>query len=112
MTDPIIPNSGGSRMGRIAPGTRLAVREATADEKAAQEKRIRELYGPDEEPYDWWLGHAWFVVFADDPTKVLHDWFSPVGGHDREYALREAHKYARARGAKVVELDAALDLPE
>ncbi len=106
MAEPIILSTG-PRMGRIAPGTHLAVREATAEESASEEKRIRALYGPDEEPCDGWLGHAWFVVFADDPAKVLHDWFSPVGGHDREYALQEAQKYARARGAEVVELDQA-----
>lgn len=101
MSEPIIPNAGGSRMGRIAPGTRLTVREATSDELAVQAERIRGLYGP-EEPEPEWLGHAWFVVFAGEPSKVLHDWFSPVGGHDREAALDEARKYARARGAEVV----------
>lgn len=97
---PIIP-SASPTMGSIAPGTRLAVREGTAEEREHEEKRIRALY-PDEEPA--YLGHAWFVVWADDPSEVLFDWFSPVGGPDREYALREAEKYARHRGAEVVEL--------
>jgi hypothetical protein len=102
---PIIDQMGGSKpMGRIRPGTHLAVREATSEELAAQEKRIRALYEPDEEPPEGWVGHKWFVVFAAQPDQVLHDWFSPVGGPDKDYALREAQKYARARGAEVVEL--------
>lgn len=97
---PIAATPGMGGLGRIKPGTALAVREATDEERAAQEKRIREC-----DPEPEWLGHRWLVVFAGDPSQVLHDWFAPVGGHDREAAVDQARKYARARGAEVVELD-------
>lgn len=98
----IIPNAGGSRMGRIRPGTRLAVRKATPEEYKYEEGRIRSLYDVASDLKPEWLGHRWYVVFADDPERVLFDWFSPVGGADHEGALREAEKYANARGAEVV----------
>lgn len=86
-------------MGRIRPGTHLAVRKATKEEYQHEASRIRSLYHDDEEPE--WLGHRWFVVFADTPDRVLFDWFSPVGGATHEEALKEAEKYAKARGALV-----------
>lgn len=98
MSDRIIPTEGMGGMGRIAPGTVLTVREATPDEVAYEEQRIRSL-DPDRESE--WLGHRWFVVLNGDPEKVLKDWWTPVGGATREEALREAEKYARARGAVV-----------
>lgn len=98
---PIIPHTNGGKMGRIRPGTRMTVRRATKEERAHEEKRILDLSANSWDD-EVWLGHAWFVVFADDPEKVLFDWFSPVGGRDEEGARREAEKYARARGATVV----------
>lgn len=90
---PIIAQSG--KMGRIRPGTRLAVRAATDDELAHERERLARIDCGDIEP------HLWFVVWADEPSQVLKDWFVPVGGPDRECALREAHRYAAARGAVV-----------
>lgn len=99
---PIIQEAGtvnGKPMGRIRPGTRIAVRLATEEEIVNQWRHIVE-YGDGKAvaPY------SHLVVFADDPSQVLHDWFSPRGGWYRDQAVEEAEIYAKARGAEVVDL--------
>lgn len=116
MTETIIPHTPGGKMGRIAPGTELAVRRATDEEIAYQWTQLHkardERWDPtttnpaskDYEPNpDYRLQpNVWLVVFAGDPEQVLHDWFSPVGHWLFEYAAKEARKYANARGATYV----------
>lgn len=94
---PIIATEGMGGLGRVAPGTRLAVRVATDDEIAAQWKQLSKYGEPTISPY------AFLVCWADAPEQVLYDWFSPVGGWYRDQALEAAQKYADARGAEVVD---------
>lgn len=107
---PIIPTEGMGGLGRIRPRTRLAVRRATEQELAVQWQRLwlrdADLLDPKREPNpDYRLqASAYLVVLADDPSQTLHDWFSPVGHWLLEYAVKDARKYAVARGAEYVGL--------
>jgi hypothetical protein len=66
---------------------------------------VKALMDLDSEP---WINGVhpsrWIVCWADDPTRVLHDWFSPVGSYTKDLALKEAERYCRGRGAVLVEL--------
>lgn len=103
---PIIPNTGDSKMGRVRAGTEIAVREMTDEELGHHTRQTLDLY-TDTDPEKWPSMLAltrWVVCFAADPTKVLFDWFSPVGGINEEYARKAADKYVRGRGAVLVDL--------
>lgn len=102
LREAIIPHSVGGRMGQVAPGTKLAVRELTDEELGCQVKRLMDL---DDKPWENGVHPLrWIVCWANDPTKVLYDWFSPVGSYTKELAVKEADRYCRARGAVLVEL--------
>lgn len=88
--------------GRIAPGTRLAVRELTDEELGHQVKKLMDL---DDKPWERGIHpQRWVVCLADNAVKVLFDWFSPVGSYTEELAVKEALRYCRKRGAVLVDL--------
>lgn len=118
VVDPIIPTKGMGGMGRVAPGTQLLVRRATDEELSVQWGRLHRsqtrkwnalTVDPANRHYepnpDYRLqANAFLVCWADDPTQVLHSWWSPAGHWLLEYAIKEARTYAARRGAEYIGL--------
>lgn len=98
-----------TRGGRTIAGTRIALRRATDEELTHMWDELWRI-SPDmltdrREEEQYRLRPPTYVIcWADDPTKVLKSFWSPVGHWLLEYALKEVDVYVRRRGAVYVGL--------
>jgi hypothetical protein len=98
-----------TRHWRVTAGTRIALRRATDEEMSYMWDQLWKhsadlILDPTEEEQYRLRPPTYVICWADDPTKVLKSFWSPVGHWLLEYALKDVDVYVRRRGAVYVGL--------